>query len=113
VRVLDDAGEVLLHRRVDATQEDIEDALDEIERLATTCERRVAIDLRGGVATMLEACLLTHVESIYHLPGVAVNRYRDAYAGAEHKSDADSSSLLVLRVHHGWRPGRCAMLVSA
>jgi len=103
VCVLDDAGKVLLHRRVDATQEQIEDVLDEIEQLATTGNRRVAIDLRGDLATMLEACLLARGESVYHLPGVAVNRYRDAYAGAEQKSDARDSWLIADQLRLRWR----------
>lgn len=103
VCVLNDAGELLLHRRVEATQEDIEAALDEIDRLPVVHGRSVAIDLRGDLATMLEACLLAHGESIYHLPGVAVNRYRDAYAGAEQKSDARDSWLIADQLRLRWR----------
>ena len=40
-------------------------------------ERRVAMDLLGGPAALLEAILLDRGEHVFHLPGIAVNRARE------------------------------------
>ena len=75
----------MLSRRVEAAEEDLEAACSEIEALGG--ERAVGIDLMGRPATLLEAVLLARGEQILHVPGVAVNRVRDAYPG-ETKTDA-------------------------
>lgn len=54
--VLDDEGEVILSRRVEATERDLEDCCEEIAALGG--ERMVATDLLGGPAALLEAILL-------------------------------------------------------
>ena len=79
VSVLDDEGNEVLSRQVEATQEDLEALCLQIDRLGG--ERRVGIDLLGGPAALLEAVLLERGERIFHVPGVAVNRARDAYGG--------------------------------
>jgi hypothetical protein len=75
----------LLSRRVEATEENLEAAPSQVERLGG--ERTFGIDLLGGPATLLEAVLLGRGETIFHVPGIAVNRARDAYPG-EAKSDS-------------------------
>jgi hypothetical protein len=47
----------------------------------------VALDVLGGPATLLLALLAERGEQIFHLPGLAINRAREAYRGGEHKSD--------------------------
>lgn len=79
VSVVDDEGNEVLSRRVEATEEDLDALCSEIARLGG--ERRVGIDLLGGPAALLEAVLLEQGERIFHVPGVAVNRARDAYTG--------------------------------
>ena len=79
VSVLDDEGNEVLSRQVEATQEDLEALCLQIDRLGG--ERRVGIDLLGGPAALLEAVLLERGERIFDVPGVAVNRARDAYGG--------------------------------
>ena len=100
VCVLDDEGEEMLSRRVEATEEDLEAACSEIEALGE--DRAVGIDLMGGPATLLEAILLGRGERLFHVPGIAVNRARDAYPG-EAKSDARDARVIAdqLRLRRG------------
>ena len=98
--VLDEEGEEVLSRRVEATEEDLEAVCSEVERLGG--ERTVGIDLLGGPATLLEAVLLERGERIFHVPGIAVNRARDAYPG-EAKSDSKDAHVIAdqLRLRRG------------
>ena len=90
--VLDEEGEVLLSRRVEATEENLEAALLQVERLGGECT--FGIDLLGGPAALLEAVLLGRGERIFHVPGIAVNRARDAYPG-EAKSDSKDACVIA------------------
>jgi transposase len=92
VCVLDNEGKEVLSRRVEATEEDLEASCSEIEQLGR--ERTVGIDLLGGPATLLEAVLLGRGERVLHVPGIAVNRARDAYPG-EAKSDAKNAHVIA------------------
>jgi transposase len=98
--VLDEEGEEVLSRRVEATEEDLEASCSELERLGG--ERTVGIDLLGGPATLLEAVLHGRGQRIFHVPGIAVNRARDAYPG-EAKSDSKDAHVIAdqLRLRHG------------
>jgi hypothetical protein len=100
VCVLDGEGEEVLSRRVEASEEDLEAACSEIAALGG--ERTVGIDLMGGPATLLEAVLIERGEEIFHVPGIAVNRARDAYPG-ESKSDARDARVIAdqLRLRRG------------
>ena len=100
VCVLDDEGEEVLSRRVQATEEDLEAACSEIEALGE--DRAVGIDLMGGPATLLEAVLIERGEKVFHVPGIVVNRARDAYPG-ESKSDARDARVIAdqLRLRRG------------
>ena len=92
VCVLDNEGKEVLSRRVEATEEDLEASCSEIEQLGG--ERTVGIDLLGGPATLLEAVLLGRGERVFHVPGIAVNRARDAYPG-EAKSDSKDAHVIA------------------
>jgi hypothetical protein len=81
VCVLDGEGEEVLSRKVEAVEEDLETICSEVERLGG--ERTVGLDLVGGPATPLEAVLIERGERVFHVPGVAVNRARDAYPGTQ------------------------------
>lgn len=100
VCVLDGEGEEVLSRRVEASEKDLEAACSEIAALGG--ERTVGIDLMGGPATLLEAVLIERGEEIFHVPGIAVNRARDAYPG-ESKSDARDARVIAdqLRLRRG------------
>jgi transposase len=100
VCVLDEEGEEVLSRKVEAVEEDLETICSEVERLGG--ERTVGLDLVGGPATLLEAILIERGERVFHVPGVAVNRARDAYPG-ETKTDARDARVIAdqLRLRRG------------
>ena len=102
VCILGDEGEVLLSRRVQAEEWDIEVCCEEIAALSSHGERRVATDLVGGPATLLEAILLERGERVFHLPGIAVNRARDGYRG-ENKSDAKDARVIADQLRTRWQ----------
>jgi hypothetical protein len=96
VCVLDEEGERLLSRRMDATETDIEAALSEIEKLCVPGERMVGLDLlTGGPATLLEALLLDRGEGVFRVSGIALNRAREAYVGGERKSDPVDAQVIA------------------
>src|SRR5215217_6594840 len=68
VSVLEDAGEVVLSRRVEATEQGLEAACSQIAGLSE--ERKVALDVLGGPATLLLALLAERGEQIFDLPGL-------------------------------------------
>ena len=103
VCLLDDEGDRLLSRRVEATEADIEAALSEIERLCGRGERMVGLDLTGGPATLLEAILLGRGERVFRVSGIAVNRAREAYVGGERKSDFGDARVIADRLRFRWR----------
>lgn len=103
VSVLDDEGEELLSRRVEAAERDIEAALSEIDRLCATGERLVGLDLTGGPATLLEAVLLGHGERVLRVSGLAVSRARESYAGGERKSDPGDARVIADQLRFRWR----------
>jgi transposase len=103
VCVLDDEGDRLLSRRVEATEANIEAALSEIERLCGRGERMVGLDLTGGPATLLEAILLGRGERVFRVSGIAVNRAREAYVGGERKSDSGDARVIADQLRFRWR----------
>jgi transposase len=98
--VVDDEGNEVFSRRVEATEEDLAALCSELARLGG--ERRVGIDLVGGPAALLEAVLFEQGERIFHVPGVAVNRARDAYGG-EAKSDPRDARIIADQLRLRWR----------
>jgi transposase len=102
VHVLDDEGKEVLSRKVQATEEDIEAAHSEIAVLDGADERAFCVDIVGGPATLLEAVLLDRSERVFHLPGMAVNRARDAYPGGEHKSDPKDARVIADQLRMRW-----------
>ena len=80
--VLNEEGEMILSRRVEATEEALEAACKEIAALGVADDERVlGIDLTGGPAALLEAVLLGRGEKVRYVPGTAVNKARETYAG--------------------------------
>lgn len=100
VCVLNEEGEVVLSRKVEATERDLEACCEELAAFGDPSERKVGIDLLGGPATLLEVILLGNGERVFHLSGMAVNRARDGYRG-ENKSDAKDARVIAdqLRMH--------------
>ena len=76
-------GEVILSRKVEATEEALEAACEEIAAFGVADDERVfGIDLVGGPAALLEAVLLGRGERVCYVPGTALNKAREAYAGS-------------------------------
>lgn len=101
--VLDEEGDVLLSRRVDATEGRLEAACSEIASLGAAEERVIGLDMVGGPATLLEAILLERGERVRYIPGTAVNRARDACPGGEHKSDPKDAFVIADQLRLRWR----------
>lgn len=83
--VLDASGAELLSRRVENDEADLLKLLDEILSLAD--EVVWATDQPGGSAALLLALLWERNQRVLYVPGLTVDRARDAYRG-ESKTDA-------------------------
>ena len=103
VCVLDGEGEVVLSRRVEATEERIEETLSEISELGEPADCVVGIDILGGPATMLEVVLLERGEQVRYVSGTAVNKLREVYAGGENKSDPRDAFVIADQLRMRWR----------
>src|SRR5882724_2413566 len=74
VCAIDHGGKTLLSRKLRNGPEDVAALVVELRGLGG--ERRVGIDVMGGIATLLTAMLLEAGESLVHVPGRAVNHAR-------------------------------------
>lgn len=101
--VLDGEGDVLISRRVEATEEQLEAVCSEIAALGDAHERVVGVDVLGGPATLLETILLDRGERVRYIPGTAVNKARDAYPGGEHKSDPKGAFVIADQLRLRWK----------
>ena len=79
-------GEILLSRRVENDEEDLSALLDEALSFGLD-EILWATDQPGGSAALLLALLWERGQRVLYVPGVAVDRARDAHRG-ESKTDA-------------------------
>jgi transposase len=83
--VLDASGRQLLSRKVENDEADILRLIDEALSLAQ--EIVWAVDQPGGSAALLLALLWERDHRVLYVPGLSVDRARDAYRG-ESKTDA-------------------------
>lgn len=85
--------------------EAIEALVDEIRSLGAP-EAVVAVDLLGGMATLLCAMLAEAGLRLVHTPGLAVNRARQGVAGGERKSDPKDAAVIaeLARTRRDLRP---------
>ncbi len=90
--VLDAEGKILLSRRVDNDEADIRVLLEEVRSLGL--ELTWATDQPGGTAALLLALLWEQGERAFYVPGMAVDRARDAHRG-ESKTDARDARLIA------------------
>jgi hypothetical protein len=82
---VDDAGQVVLDRRVGNDPPAIQTL---IEQLAALDEGLViGLEVVGGIASLVEAMLLAQGLRLVHVAGLAVNRARQATRGGEAKGD--------------------------
>ena len=93
---IDDRGQVVLDQQV-ANDPDAIDAL--IRTLDALADQPViGLDLLGGIATLLQAMLGQAGFRLVHVPGLAVNRARQATRGGQHKSDPRDARVIADQV---------------
>jgi transposase len=90
--VLDAAGQQILSRRVENDEADLLRLVDEVLTLSE--EAVWAVDQPGGSAALLLALLWERDQRVLYLPGLAVDRARDAYPG-ESKTDARDAYVIA------------------
>jgi transposase len=90
--VLDVSGRELLSRKVENDEADIAKLIDEALPFAE--EIVWAVDQPGGGAALLLALLWEHDQKVLYVPGLTVDRARDAYRG-ESKTDARDAHLIA------------------
>jgi len=83
--VLGAEGDILLSRRVDNDEADIRALLEEVRSLGL--EPTWATDQPGGTAALLLALLWEQGERAFYVPGMAVDRARDAHRGESKTRD--------------------------
>jgi transposase len=99
VTALDRQHELLLDARLDNTPEAIALLVDRLRQL----EREhgpasVGIDVVGGIASLVTAMLQDAGLGVVHVPGLAVNRAREATRGGESKSDPRDARVIAQQV---------------
>jgi transposase len=90
--VLDDSGRELLSRRVENDETDILKLIDDALLLAE--EIVWAVDQPRGGAALLLALLWERNQRVLYVPGLTVDRARDAYRG-ESKTDARDAHVIA------------------
>ncbi len=90
--MLDADGEVLFSRKVQNDEGDLSVLLEEALRLVP--DPTWAIDQPGGTAALLLTLLWERDQKVLYVPGIAVDRARDAYRG-EAKTDARDARLIA------------------
>ncbi len=90
--VLDAEGEMLLSRRVDNEEADLSKLVE--EALGLGLELTWALDQPGGAVALLLALLWERDQRVLYVPGIAVDRARDASRG-ESKTDARDARIIA------------------
>ena len=103
---LDGGGRILLSRAVRNTQADLDAFSAELRALPEPVQ--VGLDVDGSIATFMQALLLADGIALVHVPGLAVNRAAQGYAGGERKSDPQDARVIadLVRTRDGLRPIR-------
>lgn len=89
---IDEAGEVVVSRRVENDETDVVALIAETR--GGGAEVSWAVDIPGGVAALTLAVLWSRGERVVYLPGISVDRSRDAYRG-EAKTDARDARIIA------------------
>jgi transposase len=90
--VLDASGRELLSRRVENDEAELRKLIDDALSLAK--ELIWALDQPGGGAALLLALLRERNQRVFYVPGLSVDRARDAYRG-ESKTDARDAHVIA------------------
>jgi transposase len=93
--VVNASGEALLSRKVDNDETDLLALIDEVLSLSETVVW--ATDQPGGSAALLLALLWEREQKVAYIPGLTVDRARDAYRG-ESKTDARDARVIADQV---------------
>lgn len=104
--VVADSGEVLASQRVENNPDSIDQLIARLRQVDSEHgEVTAAIDLMGGVASLLTAMLIEAGIHLVHVPGLVVNRARRATKGGEAKSDPRDAKTIAdqLRLRSDWR----------
>jgi transposase len=103
---LDSGGQILLSHAVKNTQAELDALSAELRALPGPVT--VGLDVDGSIATFLQAILLADRLALVHVPGLAVNRAAQGYAGGERKSDPQDARVIadLVRTREGLRPIR-------
>jgi transposase len=94
-----ETGQVLVTRRVDNDPPALQALIDDImmaqdaHGLAT-----VGIDILDSIASLAQAMLLEAGLRVVHVPGLLINRSRQAVRGGEHKSDPRDAMVIADQV---------------
>src|SRR5215203_4491414 len=91
-QVLDASGRQLLSRKVENDEADILELID--EALSSAEEVVWAVDQPGGSAALLLGLLWERNQRVLYVPGLSVDRARDAYRG-ESKTDARDARVIA------------------
>ncbi len=87
---LDASGAKLLSRRVENDEAHLSKLIEEVLSLAGQGRIVWAIDQPGGGATLLLALLWERGQEVVYIPGLAVDRARDAYRGESKTDERDA-----------------------
>jgi transposase len=90
--ILDASGRKLLSRKVENDEADLSKLID--EALSFSEEVVWAVDQPGGSAALLLALLWERGQRVLYIPGLTVDRARDAYRG-ESKTDARDAHVIA------------------
>lgn len=104
--VVAETGEVLISQRIENDPGSIDGLIGQLRQAAGEHgELTAAIDLIGGVASLLTAMLLDAGIRLVHVPGLVINRARRASKGGEAKSDPRDAKTIAdqLRLRDDWR----------
>ena len=94
--VLDTVGRMLLSRRVENDEADLLALIEEILSFGAG-DLTWAVDQPGGGASLLLALLWERGQKVIYVPGLTVDRARDAYRG-ESKTDARDAHVIADQV---------------
>ncbi|MBX6331436.1 MAG: IS110 family transposase [Gemmatimonadaceae bacterium] len=106
VTALDETGGVRLDRALPNTPGALAALCEELAALGPSTERRVGVDVLGGIATLTVAVLLAAGETVVYVSGLSVNRAREGQIGGEHKSDPRDARVIAdqVRTRRALRP---------
>jgi transposase len=85
ISAMNELGEVVIDHALRNEPEPVAEFVEELRTLGG--ERRIGIDIMGGIASLLTTALLEAGECVVHVTGIAVNRARQGTRGGETKSD--------------------------